>query len=104
MINLTESERARIIEAEWQGSNFSYGLYTAEINVFANNRTGLLVDLSKIFTEKKIDLSSISSRKSQQDVVTISLSFDIHSTEELNNLIEKVRQVDSVIDVERTVG
>lgn len=104
VINLTESERARMIEAEWQGENFSNGLYTAEINVFANNRTGLLVDLSKAFTEKKIDLSAISSRKSKQDVVTISLSFDIHSTDELNSIIEKVRQIDSVIDVERTVG
>ncbi len=31
--------------------------YAAEINVYANNRTGLLVDISRIFTERKIDLS-----------------------------------------------
>ena len=47
----------------------------AEIQVYANNRTGLLVDLSKIFTERKIDLRSINSRTSKQEKATISMSF-----------------------------
>ena len=94
----------RLIDAEWQGSNFSNGLYTAEINVYANNRTGLLVDISKIFTEKKIDLAAINSRISKQGTATISMTFDVHSTEELNSLVEKIRQVDSVLDIERTTG
>ena len=41
--------------------------YEAEIQVYANNRTGLLVDISKIFTERKIDLRSINSRTSKQE-------------------------------------
>ena len=72
--------------------------------VYANNRTGLLVDLSKIFTERKIDLRSINSRTSKQEKATISMSFEIGSKEELRSLIEKIRQVESVIDVERTTG
>lgn len=104
VMNLTESDRVRLIDAEWQGSNFSNGLYMAEINVYANNRTGLLVDISKIFTEKKIDLAAINSRISKQGTATISMTFDVHSTEELNSLVEKIRQVDSVLDIERTTG
>ena len=104
VMNLTESDRVRLIDAEWQGSNFSNGLYTAEINVYANNRTSLLVDISKIFTEKKIDLAAINSRISKQGTATISMTFDVHSTEELNSLVEKIRQVDSVLDIERTTG
>lgn len=104
VMNLMESDRVRLIDAEWQGSNFSNGLYTAEINVYANNRTGLLVDISKIFTEKKIDLAAINSRISKQGTATISMTFDVHSTEELNSLVEKIRQVDSVLDIERTTG
>ena len=104
VMNLTESDRVRLIDAEWQGSNFSNGLYTAEINVYANNRTGLLVDISKIFTEKKLDLAAINSRISKQGTATISMTFDVHSTEELNSLVEKIRQVDSVLDIERTTG
>ena len=60
------------------------------------------MDLSKIFTERKIDLRSINSRTSKQEKATISMSFEIGSKEELRSLIEKIRQVESVIDVERT--
>ena len=104
VMNLSESERVRLIDAEWQGSNLTSGLYTAEINVYANNRTGLLVDISKIFTERKIDLTTINSRTSKQGRATISMTFDVHSTEELNSIVEKIRQVESVLDIERTTG
>lgn len=78
--------------------------YEAEIQVYANNRTGLLVDISKIFTERKIDLRSINSRTNKQERATISMSFNVCSKQELNSLIEKIRQVESVLDVERTTG
>ena len=105
VLNMSETDRTRLIEAEWQQPDTKEKeKYMAEIQVYANNRTGLLVDLSKIFTERKIDLRSINSRTSKQEKVTISMSFEIGSKEELRSLIEKIRQVESVIDVERTTG
>ena len=105
VLNMSETDRTRLIEAEWQQPDTKEKeKYTAEIQVYANNRTGLLVDLSKIFTERKIDLRSINSRTSKQEKATISMSFEIGSKEELRSLIEKIRQVESVIDVERTTG
>ena len=105
VLNMSETDRTRLIEAEWQQLDTKEKeKYMAEIQVYANNRTGLLVDLSKIFTERKIDLRSINSRTSKQEKATISMSFEIGSKEELRSLIEKIRQVESVIDVERTTG
>ena len=105
VLNMSETDRTRLIEAEWQQPDTKEKeKYMAEIQVYANNRTGLLVDLSKIFTERKIDLRSINSRTSKQEKATISMSFEIGSKEELRCLIEKIRQVESVIDVERTTG
>ena len=105
VLNMSETDRTRLIEAEWQQPDTKEKeKYMAEIQVYANNRTGLLVDLSKIFTERKIDLRSINSRTSKQEKATISMSFEIGSKEELCSLIEKIRQVESVIDVERTTG
>lgn len=105
VLNMSELDRSRLIEAEWQRSDTrSSEKYMAEIQVFANNRTGLLVDISKIFTERKIDVRSINSRTSKQEKATLSLSFEVGSKEELNSLIEKIRQVESVLDVERTTG
>ena len=105
VLNMSEMDRTRLIEAEWQQPDTKQvEKYMAEIQVYANNRTGLLVDLSKIFTERKIDLRSINSRTNKQEKATISMSFEIGSKEELRSLIEKIRQVDSIIDVERTTG
>lgn len=105
VLNMSETDRTRLIDAEWQQPDTKEKeKYMAEIQVYANNRTGLLVDLSKIFTERKIDLRSINSRTSKQEKATISMSFEIGSKEELRSLIEKIRQVESVIDVERTTG
>ena len=105
MISLGEMDRARLIEAEWQTpENTDSGLYTVEINIYAHNRTGLLVDLSKLFTERKIDITSLNTRTSKQGMATISVSFDVHSAEELRGLMEKIRQVESVVDIERTNG
>ena len=105
VLNMPEIDRKRLIEAEWQMPDRSDSeKYEAEINVYANNRTGLLVDISKIFTERKIDLRSINSRTNRQERATISMSFNVCSKQELNSLIEKIRQVESVIDVERATG
>ena len=105
VLNMPEIDRKRLIEAEWQMPDREDSeKYEAEIQVYANNRTGLLVDISKIFTERKIDLRSINSRTNKQERATISMSFNVCSKQELNSLIEKIRQVESVLDVERTTG
>jgi GTP pyrophosphokinase len=103
VVHMSEAERMRMIEAEWQGFATGSGeKYATEITIYANNRTGLLVDLSKVFTERGIDLSGINSRVSKQGTATLSVTFEISGTDELNKIIEKIRQIDSVIDIERS--
>ena len=105
IINMSLEDRERLIDAEWQSESVGDGeQYTAEINVYANNRTGLLVDISKIFTERKIDITSMNTRTSKQGRATINIAFDIKSKEELGSLVEKIRQVESVLDIGRTTG
>ena len=106
MIHLSEIEKERLIEAEWQkgadeGGN---GLYMAGLKIYGNNRTGLLVDISKIFTERSIDIIGINSKTNKQGIATIEISFEVKGRYELSRLIDKVRQVESVIDIERTTG
>ena len=102
VLHMTELERMRMIEAEWQGFGGGVGeKYPTEITIYANNRTGLLVDLSKVFTERGIDLTSLNSRVSKQGTASLSVTFEISGTDELNKIIEKLRQIDSIIDIER---
>ncbi len=105
MIHLPLEDRVRLIEAEWlAGVGDVSGRFLAEIKIFGNNRTGLLVDISRIFTERKIDVLSVNSRTSKQGTATISMSFEVESRAELDSLIGKIRQVESVLDIERTTG
>lgn len=106
VLNLQELERRRLIDAEWQdvGSVASGEKYATEIKIYANNRTGLLVDISRIFTERNIDMTSINVRTSKQGTATISITFDIGGKEELQRIAEKLYQVESVLDVERATG
>ena len=105
MIHLSDIEKARLIEAEWSGDeNGEVGTFLAEINIYGNNRTGLLVDLTRTFTERGIDISSIHSKTSKQGVVTIAIAFETKGKEQVNGLIEKLRQIESIIDIERTTG
>ena len=103
ILSLTESERVRLIDAEWQdGSEAeSGGVYLAEIVLYANNRTGLLVDVSRTLTEKNINITSVNTRVSKQGVCTMMLSFETTGREELNHLIEKLNGIQGVIDIER---
>lgn len=104
VLNLPESERARLIDAEWQKTDAIGEKYMAEINIFANNRTALIVDISKIFTESNIDVKSMNCRVNKHGKATINMGFEIRGKEELQTLIEKLRNVESIIDIVRTTG
>ena len=105
VIHAPDEDRIRFIPAEWNRlEDKREDLYFAEINIFANNRSGVLLDITKILTENKVDIASINSRLSKQGTATITLGFEVHGAEQLSYLITKIRQVESVIDVVRTTG
>lgn len=106
ILNLPEIDRVRLIDAEWQsnGESESDERYTAEITIFANNRNGLLADISKALTEKDIDILALNTRVSKKGTATMSVSFEIKSRNELNRIIDKIRTIDSVLNIERTTS
>ena len=106
VINMSDMDKSRLIEAEWQRMDNvdAAEKYMADIKIFANNRTGLIVDVSKVFTEKKIDVLSMNCRISKQGTATIEMGFEISGVEELKQLAEKIRQIEGVLDIERTTG
>ena len=102
---LPEIERGRLMDADWEDmNNGGSGKFFADITIYANNRSGLLVDISKILTERNIDILSMNTRIAKDDVATLQTSFEIGSREELNRIIDKLSTIESVIDIERTTG
>ena len=103
---LTDIERSRLIDAEWQPEvlDSKNDKFLAEIVIYAQNRNGLLADITKTITEKNIDIRSMNTRTSKHGIATMATSFEIGSREELNAIIDKIRMIESVIDIERTTG
>lgn len=106
LLNLPEIDRNRLIDAEWQQpEGAAVGeKYLVEISIFANNRNGLLADVSRALTEKEIDIQALNTRVSKQGTATIMVSFEVGSKEELQRIIDKIRTIESIIDIERTTG
>ena len=72
--------------------------------MYAHDRQGMLMDISRVFTEAKIDVKSMNIRTSKKGTATIDTGFIVQGREELNSIIEKLRQLEGVIDIERTAG
>ncbi len=105
VINLPEIETSRLIDAEWEDTEENSGeKYVAEIKIFANNRNGLLADVSKALTEKNINILALNTRANKQNVATMAITFEISGKDELIRVIDKMRQIDGVVDIERTTG
>ena len=106
MIHLTEAERARLIDAEWESdvAEKDGGRYLADIKMYARDRQGLLMEMSKIFTENNVDVKSLNVRTSKQGTATIETGFIVHSREELERVVKKLRQIEGIIDIERATG
>jgi GTP pyrophosphokinase len=104
VLSMSEADRGRLIEAEWQAEETGDSLYPTEIIIYANDRTGILNDVTKVFLEMKTDISSMVTRTSKQGIATICITFNITGVEQLNRVIAKVRNIESVIDIERTAG
>ena len=102
VINMSEADRARIMDAEWQKESVeSGGTYQVEIVIYANNRKGLLVDVSRTLTEKNVNILGVNTRTSKQDIATMQVMFETSGKEEMNKIIDKLSKIPGVIDIER---
>ena len=106
ILHLSDMERVRLIEAEWQegADKEQFGEYHTEIKIFCHDRSGLLVDITKVFTEAEINISGIHSKTSKQGIATIDVAFQTKGRGQITKIVEKIRQIESVMDVERTTG
>ena len=107
ILGMGDMDRARLIEAEWEaGADENTGTtYSTEVRIFAADRTGMLFDVSKVFTEANINVTAVNTKSHHKnEQATLTVTFDIRTVEQLNHVIAKLRMVPGVIDVERSVG
>ena len=103
-MNISEMDRNRLIDAEWQDDGASDEVYQAEINIYVQDKVGVLVEVARIFTESEINVTAMTSRSSKNHTATINVAFDIKGRSQLQKVIDKLRSLECVYDIERTRG
>ncbi|PKM51868.1 MAG: GTP pyrophosphokinase [Firmicutes bacterium HGW-Firmicutes-7] len=103
MINLSQDERNRLIDSEWQVSEKTTTniLYKTEIQIIGSDRVGLLVDISKILTEENIPVKSLNARSDNGGKAVFNITMEINGVDQLNKITKKIRNLEGVAEIIR---
>ena len=98
-INDLLDEKDRIIDVSWQ-QNIKAS-YSVDIEIYANDRSGLLADIIKSIAESKAKLMAVNSKANRERIAITEITVEIENLDELNKVLKALRKVDSVYEVKR---
>ena len=101
MLALPVEEQQRFIDVEWDSSSadahFDYA-----ITIIAEDRKGLIVDISRICEEMDINISGLQSKVDKLGICQINLTLEINQSNNIDKLQARFKQINGVIDVYRS--
>ncbi|WP_312041892.1 GTP diphosphokinase [Erwinia sp.] len=90
----------RIVDAVW-GESYSSG-YSLVVRVTANDRSGLLRDITTILANEKVNVLGVSSRsETKKQLATIDMEIEIYNQQVLGRVLARLNQVPDIIDARR---
>ncbi|WP_312239996.1 GTP diphosphokinase [Pantoea sp.] len=90
----------RIVDAVW-GESYSSG-YSLVVRVTANDRSGLLRDITTILANEKVNVLGVSSRSdTRKQLATIDMDIEIYNQQVLGRVLARLNQVPDIIDAKR---
>ena len=92
-------EENRIIDVSWEEEEHSS--YNVDIEVFANDRIGLLSDVVKLISATKVNIIGVNSKMGKDRIAIIDITIETKNLDELNSLLRSIHKVDSVYEVKR---
>ena len=92
-------EQNRMIDVYWLSEKAA--AYNVDIEIFANDRTGLLADIISQIGTTKTKLIAVASRANKERIAITEITLEVENLEELNNVLKVIRKVDSVYEVKR---
>ena len=93
------TEDNRMIDVYWYQADQS--AYNVDIEVYANDRSGLLADIIGEIGSCKCRLIAVSSRATKEKIAVTDLTIEVANVEQLNKVLKAIRKVDSVYEVKR---
>ena len=100
-VNMTDllAQEGRMIEVYWY--NEQKASYSVDIEIFANDRSGLLADIIAEIGNSKCKLIAVNCRANKDKIAIAEVTVDVENLDELNKLLKTLRKVDSVYEVKR---
>lgn len=92
---------ARLIEVNWYKNASSNVSYLAEITMKANDRQGLIVEITSAIGESRIPLRAINARPTKDMTVSMHMTLEINNTEQLDRIIAKLSKIKDVLEISR---
>ena len=100
--HMSEEEQQRLIEVEWESDEGESGEFKVDIRVIALDRKGLFRDISAIFSNEEVDITTVRTNtnpRKQQAVMRFTV--EISDISQLQGLLEKLNQSPDVIKAMR---
>ncbi|GAA0295152.1 GTP pyrophosphokinase [Gracilibacillus halotolerans] len=99
---LTEEAENRLIHVEWEGNN-SNKAYHVDLEISGYDRRGLLNDILQVINESKTNIVAVNGRTDRNKIATIHVTILIHNVNHLRRVVERLKQIQDVYTVERTL-
>lgn len=99
IINLQETEPHKIVDVSWGKENKDR--YTADIEIKAEDRQGLLTEVIEVLGNMKVNILSISAMTNRYGIAVITLKINISSIEHLKDIQVRIRKIQDVTEVYR---
>ena len=93
------SQDGRMIDVYWYDE--PRASYSVDIEIYANDRAGLLSDIIKEVGNNKCKLIAVNSKANKERIAMTEITVEVENLEELNKILKNLRKVDSVYEVKR---
>ena len=96
--NMEAMHPERVIETAWGGE--TDGVFAVDIVVEANDRQGLLRDVSEVLTKEKLNVIAVSTQ-SKQGTAHMRFTAEIHNVNQLKRTLTQLHEVEGVVGARR---
>ena len=100
---LNDMDFSRVIEVNWD-----VGLdkvYTVQIEIVCNDKTGMLAELFALPAEMKVNISSLTAKTNKTNRTSIvNMGLDVRNSQQVAQIMTKIRRMKDVYSVSRSLG
>lgn len=105
VMNLTEDDRHRLIEAEWdvEGKGMANVSYLASIRIVGTDRVGLMMEVSKVFTDEDVSVKSLTIKTTKTTAI-FDVAIEVKGKEQLEKIIKRLMKLNDILEIERVAN